>query len=140
MGSVEQLKTVDWYGTPVPVYPMDTIDFGKILSAEEEEVDKLLRCCQREGFFYLDLNGLDGRRFLDDQKETLDLMYRFFDAPLEAKNQFGLVHPHLGYVHVFSLLKLASLTSTNSYEGLGSRTGVLPNTKDGYEMVKVLIH
>ncbi|TPX07185.1 uncharacterized protein E0L32_010888 [Thyridium curvatum] len=119
MGSVEQLKTVDWYGTPVPVYPMDTIDFGKILSAEEEEVDRLLRCCQREGFFYLDLNGLDGRRFLDDQKETLDLMYRFFDAPLEAKNQFGLVHPHLGY------------------EGLGSRTGVLPNTKDGYEMVKV---
>ncbi|OAA68502.1 2OG-Fe(II) oxygenase superfamily protein [Niveomyces insectorum RCEF 264] len=119
MGSLDEQKTVDWYGTTVPVYDMVTIDFGKILSAEEEEVDRLLRCCQTEGFFYLDLRGLDGRRFLEDQQETLALMHRFFASPLEAKNQFGLVHPHLGY------------------EGLGSRTGVFPDTKDGYEMVKV---
>jgi len=56
---------------------------------------------------------------LDDQQETLKLMDRFFESPLEVKNQYGLIAPHLGY------------------EPVGSRTGVLENTKDGYEMIKV---
>ena len=56
---------------------------------------------------------------LDDQQETLKLMHRFFESPLEVKNEYGLVSPHLGY------------------EPVGSRTGVLENTKDGYEMIKV---
>jgi len=54
-----------------------------------------------------------------DQQKTLELMHRFFESPLEAKNEFGLISPHLGY------------------EPVGSRTGVLENTKDGYEMIKV---
>jgi isopenicillin N synthase-like dioxygenase len=112
-------QTVEWCGKQVPVYPMETINFDRLLSQEPAEVEKLLACCQTAGFFYLDLNGIDGRRMLDDQQKTLDLMYRFFGAPLEAKNEFGLVSPHLGY------------------EGVGSRNGVLPNTKDGYEMIKV---
>jgi len=47
------------------------------------------------------------------------MMKRFFDSPIEVKNEYGLIAPHLGY------------------EPVGSRTGVLDNTKDGYEMVKV---
>jgi hypothetical protein len=112
-------KTVPWNGKQVPVYPMQTIDFSQLLSQEPAEIEKLVKCCQTEGFFYIDLQGIDGRRMLDDQQETLKLMNRFFDSPLDVKNEFGLVSPHLGY------------------EGVGSRTGVLPNTKDGYEMVKV---
>merc|ERR1712093_875033 len=112
-------KTVQWNGSEVPVYSMQTIDFSRLLSQEPEELEKLLKCCQDEGFFYIDLQGIDGRRFLDDQQETLKLMNKFFDSPLEVKNEFGLVAPHLGY------------------EPVGSRTGVLENTKDGYEMVKV---
>ncbi|KAK0118411.1 hypothetical protein ONS95_012700 [Cadophora gregata] len=111
-------KTVQWNGSEVPVYSMQTIDFSRLLSQEPEELEKLLKCCQDEGFFYIDLQGIDGRRFLDDQQETLKLMNKFFDSPLEVKNEFGLVAPHLGY------------------EPVGSRTGVLENTKDGYEMVK----
>jgi len=117
--ATETPQTVEWNGTKVPVYPMDTIDFSLLLSQEPAEVEKLVRCCEGQGFFYLDLNNIDGRRILDDRKATLDLMYRFFEQPLEAKNEFGLISPHLGY------------------EPLGSRTGVLENTKDGYEMIKV---
>ncbi|KAI1171462.1 Clavaminate synthase-like protein [Nemania sp. FL0916] len=119
MAITEALRTVEWNGKQVPVYPMQTFDFSKLLSHEPEEVERLVRCCQDEGFFYIDLKGIDGRRFLDDQQETLKLMHRFFESPLEAKNQYGLVAPHLGY------------------EPIGSRTGVLENTKDGYEMIKV---
>lgn len=94
--TTEVPQTVEWQGKNVPVYPMQTIDFGRVLSQEPAEVDKLLRCCQTEGFFYLDLKGLDGRRFLDDQQKTLELMHRYFESPLEAKNEFGLIDSHLG--------------------------------------------
>lgn len=120
MGITTELpKTVTWNGKQVPVYPMQTVDFSQLLSQEPSEIEKLVKCCQTEGFFYIDLQGIDGRRMLDDQQETLKLMHRFFESPLEVKNEYGLVSPHLGY------------------EPVGSRTGVLENTKDGYEMIKV---
>ncbi|TVY73387.1 Oxidoreductase vrtI [Lachnellula suecica] len=112
-------ETVQWNGKTVPVYPMETVSFERLLSQEPAELEKVLNCCETAGFFYLDLQGIDGRRMYDDQKKTLELMHRFFEAPLEEKNQYGLVQPHLGY------------------EPIGSRTGVFPDTKDGYEMVKV---
>ncbi|WQF80712.1 Putative oxoglutarate/iron-dependent dioxygenase, non-hem dioxygenase domain-containing protein [Colletotrichum destructivum] len=117
--STEVPQTVEWAGKRVPIYPMETVDFGRVLSQEPAELEILLRCCQEQGFFYLDLNGLDGSRFLDDQQKTLDLMHRYFESPIEAKNELGLVTAHLGY------------------EPVGSRTGGLPNTRDGYEMFKV---
>lgn len=116
---VKVTQTVNWNGTQVPVYHMETIDFGRLLSQEPAELEKLVQCCQEEGYFYLDLQGIDGRRMLEDEQETLSLMNRFFSQPLEAKNEFGLVSAHLGY------------------EPVGSRTGVLQDTKDGYEMIKV---
>ncbi|KAH8203874.1 hypothetical protein TruAng_001938 [Truncatella angustata] len=112
-------RTVQWNGKNVPVYPMETISFERLLSQEPAELEKAVRCCETEGFFYLNLSGIDGRRYLEDQEKTLNLMHHFFGSPLEAKNQFGLLAPHLGY------------------EPVGSRTGVFADTKDGYEMIKV---
>ncbi|KNG46246.1 N-acetylated-alpha-linked acidic dipeptidase 2 [Stemphylium lycopersici] len=119
MATNETLGRVQWNGKQVPVYPMKTIDFSAILSQEPAELEKLLQCCKDEGFFYLDLNNVDGRRFIDDHQELLKLMHRFFESPLEIKNEYGLISPHLGY------------------EPVGSRNGVLEDTRDGYEMVKV---
>jgi isopenicillin N synthase-like dioxygenase len=112
-------RTIQWQGKSVPVWSMQTIDYGLLLSQDPSEIDKVVNACLEEGYFYLDLKGIDGRRMLDDQQETLKLMKRFFDAPLEQKNEFGLISSHLGY------------------EPVGSRTGVTPGTKDGYEMLKV---
>jgi len=94
--STEIPQTVEWSGKQVPVYPMQTVDFSALLSQEPAEIEKLVKVCQTEGFFYIDLKGIDGRRILEDEKETLALMNRFFDSPLEVKNEYGLVHPHLG--------------------------------------------
>lgn len=79
---------------------METISFERLLSQEPAEIERTVRCCENEGFFYLDLSGIDGRRYLEDQEKTLDLMHRFFESPLEAKNQFGLISPHLGYATI----------------------------------------
>jgi hypothetical protein len=89
-------RRVEWNGKQVPVYPMETIDLSAILSQEPAELEKLLECCKKEGFFYLDLNNVDGRRFIDDHQELLKLMHRFFESPLEVKNEYGLIAPHLG--------------------------------------------
>lgn len=113
-------QTVEWQGKKVPVWPMQTIDYGLLLSQDPAEVEKVTKACLEDGYFYLYLQSIDGRRMLGDQKETLKLMKRFFDAPIEAKNEFGLISSHLGY------------------EPVGSRTGAFgAGTKDGYEMLKV---
>lgn len=93
---VKITQTVEWNGAKVPVYDMETIDFGRLLSQEPKELERLVKCCQTEGYFYLDLQGIDGRRMLEDEQQTLDVMHRFFGQPLEAKNEFGLVSAHLG--------------------------------------------
>jgi isopenicillin N synthase-like dioxygenase len=112
-------KTVEWNGKKVPVWSMPTIDYSLLLSQDPAEVEKVVAACTEEGYFYLNLQNIDGRRMLADQQETQKLMKRFFDAPLEAKNEYGLISSHLGY------------------EPVGSRTGVQPGMKDGYEMLKV---
>jgi isopenicillin N synthase-like dioxygenase len=111
-------RRVEWNGKQVPVYPMQTIDFSAILSQEPEEIEKLLQCCKDEGFFYLDLNNVDGRRFLDDHQELLKLMHRFFESPLEVKNEYGLIAPHLGYE---IMLYSALYTHTHSCQIRASR-------------------
>jgi isopenicillin N synthase-like dioxygenase len=117
--TTEPPRTVQWRGTSVPVYPMQTISYSSLLSQDPSEIDRVLRACLDDGYFYLDLTSLDGRHILSSKDTTLSLMNRFFSAPLAQKNEFGLVSSHLGY------------------EPVGSRTGVGKGTKDGYEMLKV---
>lgn len=89
-------QTIEWMGKQVPVWSMQTINYGLLLSQDPSEVDKVVNACLEDGYFYLDLRGIDGRRMLADHQETLKLMKRFFDAPLEQKNEFGLISSHLG--------------------------------------------
>jgi isopenicillin N synthase-like dioxygenase len=99
---------------------MRTINYSLLLSADPTEISSVLAACLEDGYFYLDLASIDGRRMLSDADTTLSLMKRFFSAPIEAKNEFGLISSHLGY------------------EPVGSRTGAFgAGTKDGYEMLKV---
>lgn len=95
---LEPPQTVEWQGRQVPVWEMATINYGALLSQDPEEVEKLTKACLEEGYFYLDLQGIDGRRMLADKEDLQKLMKRFFDAPLEKKNEFGLISSHLGYV------------------------------------------
>jgi isopenicillin N synthase-like dioxygenase len=117
---IDAPQTVEWQGRQVPVWSMPTVDYGLLLSQDPAEVEKVLAACKEEGYFYLDLQNVDGRRMLGDQQDLLKLMHRFFESPIEQKNEYGLISSHLGY------------------EPVGSRTGAFgPGTKDGYEMLKV---
>lgn len=111
--AIDPPQCVDWMGKKVPVWPMQTINYGLLLSQNPGEVDKVVNACLEDGYFYLDLDGIDGRRMLADQQETLKLMKRFFDAPIEAKNEFGLISSHLGFVAPILLLLYKRLVQTN---------------------------
>ncbi|KAL2149104.1 hypothetical protein VTH82DRAFT_1790 [Thermothelomyces myriococcoides] len=118
--TTEAPETVEWQGRQVPVWPMPVVDYSRLLSQDPEEVKKVTDACLNEGYFQLDLNNIDGRRILEDREELLKLMHRFFEAPIEKKNEYGLIDSHLGY------------------EPVGSRTGAFgAGTRDGYEMLKV---
>lgn len=90
-------ETFPYNGAEVPVCELETIDFSRLLSHEPPEIKKLLRCCQDAGFFYLDLQDLDGRRMLKDQQQLLALMCRFFASPDNEKNEIGLLSLEHGY-------------------------------------------
>jgi hypothetical protein len=107
--SLDMPQTVEWQGKQVPVWPAPVIDYGRLLSQDPEEVDKVLKACMEEGYFNLDLQGIEGRRMLADQEEIQKLMKKFFAMPIEAKNEFGLISSHLGYVSASQppLLQLA---------------------------------
>lgn len=90
-------KTVPYNGEEVPVCALETINFSRLLSQEPAEVRKLLQCCQEAGFFYLDLQDIDGRRTLDDHQRLLALMRRFFNSAHHKKNEIGLPSLEHGY-------------------------------------------
>jgi isopenicillin N synthase-like dioxygenase len=118
--STDMPQTVEWQGKQVPVWSMRTVNYGLLLSQDPAEVENVTKACLEDGYFYLDLQSIDGRRMLEDRQETLKLMERFFSAPIEQKNEYGLISSHLGY------------------EPVGSRTGAFgAGTRDGYEMLKV---
>jgi hypothetical protein len=91
-------NTVKYRGEQAPVCALETIDFSRLLSQEPEELEKLLRCCQTQGFFYLDLQGLDGRRILHDEQQLLHVMREFFSQTAETKMEIGLPSQSHGLV------------------------------------------
>lgn len=103
--TIDPPRCVEWLGKKVPVWSMHTVNYGLLLSQDPGEVDKVVNACLQDGYFYLDLDGIDGRRMLSDHQETLKLMKRFFNSPIEAKNEFGLISSHLGFVNNLPLPK-----------------------------------
>ncbi|PGH16567.1 hypothetical protein AJ79_01673 [Helicocarpus griseus UAMH5409] len=110
-------NTIEHEGKQVPICDLETVNYSRLLSQEPEEIDKLLRCCQSPGFFYLDLQDIDGRRILEDREKLLEAMRRFFERPIEQK------------------LAASHEQQNHGYEPVGNHAGVSENVKDGYEIL-----
>lgn len=91
-------KPICYQGKPIQIAQLQSINFSGILSQEPTELDKLLHLCKTEGFFYLDLQDIDGRRMLDDKVRLLELMKRFFTSSHDEKNEIGLPSQEHGLV------------------------------------------
>ena len=77
---------------------LPTIDFARLLSQEQSEINRLLAASQKEGFFYLDLSGPKSRQVLEDLKDVLVVMENYFNQPREAKMKDDRQSDTHGYV------------------------------------------
>jgi isopenicillin N synthase-like dioxygenase len=91
-------EPIHYQGKPIQIAQLQTINFSRLLSQEPAELDKLLHLCKTEGFFYLDLQDIDGRRMLDDKASLLKVMERFFTSSHDEKNEIGLPSQEHGLV------------------------------------------
>lgn len=97
-------KPIEYQGKPIQIAQLEVINFSRLLSQEPSELEKLVHLCKTEGFFYLDLQDIDGRRMLDDKARLLKVMERFFNSSHDEKNEIGLPTQEHGSVSVSPML------------------------------------
>jgi isopenicillin N synthase-like dioxygenase len=64
---------------------LETIDFSLLAVKDVDEIDKLLKSCESDGFFYLNLEKGPAHQILVDLQAILRVMEEYFAQPLETK-------------------------------------------------------
>ena len=84
------------------IAPLATIDLGRLIKRDEQEIARLLSACVTHGFFYLDLQTSDeGRRIMEAEQGVYRFMEDYFSRPLDVKMKDDRGHPTHGYENVF---------------------------------------
>jgi len=66
---------------------LQTISFSRLQSRESSEILRLLKACETNGFFYLNLE--DGaQEYLRDWPTALSLAMEFYNEPLDVKLEY----------------------------------------------------
>lgn len=76
-----------------------TIDLGRLVTKEPDEVEKLLHASQMPGFFYLDLQNEPAKQLLADLPEFYAVSEKYFDEPHEVKMKDYRAEQERGWVH-----------------------------------------
>lgn len=69
----------------VPSADISTVKFHNLFDANGEELAHLLKACERDGFFYLDLRGPESEKLWTDIREISQITQRWFSQPDEVK-------------------------------------------------------
>jgi isopenicillin N synthase-like dioxygenase len=73
-------------GIAVDAEPLATIDLGRLLVKDADEIQKLSSACITHGFFYLDLQTSElGRNVLEGEQGVLRFMEKYFSQSHETK-------------------------------------------------------
>ncbi|KAM0545808.1 hypothetical protein ACHAPJ_011135 [Fusarium lateritium] len=87
MGSLD--NTLPLFPDDVPIVPIARISYTKLASSDENEMRKLLKAVQADGFFYLDLtDSAVGQALLDEAESVLGFSKEAFNLPLSHKMEF----------------------------------------------------
>ncbi|KAF5722376.1 gibberellin 2-beta-dioxygenase 8 [Fusarium mundagurra] len=84
MGSLD--NTLPAFPDDVPIVPIAQISYSKLKCSDENEMTKVLKASQSDGFFYLDLtDDLAGQFLLNDTDDVLAISKRALNIPLDRK-------------------------------------------------------
>ena len=67
----------------VPIAPLPTIDFARLVAKDAAEANNLLDACKTHGFFYLNLKNVG--TILEDWQKVLRIMETYFGQDLATK-------------------------------------------------------
>lgn len=77
-----------------------TVKFNNLFDRDSKELDTLMKACERDGFFYLDLQDSCSAKLWRDLDRVSEIAKRWFSQPVEDKLKtptlslaHGLVHP-----------------------------------------------
>lgn len=74
--------------TPSPgssIASLETVDFSRLLDKDPAEQHKLLELSTKDGFFYLDLQGPNIKKILQDKEAVMQMMEWYFALPETEK-------------------------------------------------------
>ncbi|CAE6455388.1 putative 2-oxoglutarate-dependent dioxygenase At3g49630 [Arabidopsis thaliana] [Rhizoctonia solani] len=107
-------------GEEVEIAPLVTINLHKLVEGDPTEAQRLLESCEKDGFFYLNLQGPhSSSKILDDQNALLDVMRNYFAQPKEVKEEDNIE------------------SMTDGFKPVGTFAGVKRNSRDCYETLRV---
>ena len=93
-------KTID--GVEIPIYPLQTIDYGLLLKGDATEKDRLSNASRYPGFFHLDFQSESSKEIHNDLYAVYDLEKKYF-AEHEDANKFKDIEvSDLFHVHIAS--------------------------------------
>ena len=61
------------------------ISYEKLLSKDEAEAARLLHACSEAGFFYLNIDGIETKGYLDMVNDLFGVSKEYFSKPIEEK-------------------------------------------------------
>lgn len=97
----------------VPKADLLTIDFANLFDKDPKELAKLIYACERDGFFYIDLQNPSSVNFWSDLFRVDEITKKWFALPEDVKLQTPTVSLAHGYA--FISLYLATYNINGSY-------------------------
>ncbi|KAJ1332955.1 L-glutamate 3(R)-hydroxylase [Microdochium nivale] len=106
----------------VPKADLLTIDFARLFDKDPEEVAKLVHACERDGFFYIDLQNQSASNFWDDLFRVDEITREWFALPQEVK------------------LRTPTVSLAHGFKAVGNQSGAIESRRDGFEALKIGKH
>ena len=121
-----------------------TVKFDNLFDRDEQELEILLKACERDGFFYLDLQGSGSGKLWKDLDRVSEITKRWFSQPVQVKLKTPTVSLAHGFVYCLVLSFFWPNHLTNyldiRFKATGNQSGAVESLKDGFEALKVRLN
>ncbi|KAJ3960619.1 hypothetical protein N0V92_002695 [Colletotrichum tropicale] len=102
----------------VPKADLRTIKFESLFDKDHDSLEALIKACETDGFFYLDLQATGSEKFWKDLKEIDEVTKNWFSQSTEVK------------------LKTPTVSLAHGFKALGNQSGSVEGHHDGFEALK----
>ncbi|EWY99890.1 hypothetical protein FOYG_03819 [Fusarium oxysporum NRRL 32931] len=98
---------------------LNTIKFDALFDKDDAELQRLIQSCEKDGFFYLDLQSAGSEKFWKDLYDIDRTTKEWFQQPAEKK------------------LETPTVSLAHGFKAIGNQSGAIESLKDGFEALKI---